>query len=174
MAAEEKIQWFAARPGPKRELAVKRKLADLGVSHFIPTHKVLHVRTDRKVYLEQPLIPGLIFLQATKTGACALVNDGYINVRYLIDRSTRTLLVVPDRQMESFMKVVSQMPDALCPPEFRFVPGGRVKVIEGIFAGVEGEVVQDSDLTYVVVNLGGLVCAKVKIPKSFLRPIASN
>lgn len=165
-----KVCWYAARTGRGHELSVRRKLDELGVVNFIPSKEVYRERRGRKVKVEEALIPNLVFLRTTKTFACELANSGCINVHYMIDHSTRSLLVVPDRQMESFIKVVSDAPDPICPEDYQFVPGGKVRVTKGSFAGVEGEVVLLPNRTFVVVSLGGLVCAKVQIPRSCLEP----
>ena len=59
---------------------------------------------------------------------------------YIIDHGTRTLLQVPDKQMDDFIRVMDLDPDALCEDDVQFIPGGRVRVIKGDLAGVEGEV----------------------------------
>jgi len=163
--------WFAARTGRGQELSARERLAKMGITHFVPTRTVTRRCKSGRVKREVSLIPNLIFLKATKQYACSLVNSGQLNVKYVIDRATHTLLRVPDKQMEDFIRVVEQAEDSICPSDYNFVPGGKVKVVQGSFSGVEGEVVKLPNRTYVVVSLGKLVCAKVQIPRAFLKPL---
>ena len=92
--------WFAARTRYGQELGIRDRLEKAGVEHFIPT---VRVRKSRgKGLTERPAVTNLVFLRATKAEACALANEKGLPVRYIIDCATRTLLVVPDKQMEDF------------------------------------------------------------------------
>lgn len=70
--------------------------------------------------------------------------------------------------MDDFIRVMDLDPDALCEDDVQFIPGGRVRVIKGDLAGVEGEVLSLPNRTYVFVSIGHLLRAKVQIPKSYL------
>ena len=96
MNAAQATYWYAARTRYGQELKVRDRLMREGVEHFIPT-----VPTDspRK---EKVAVSNLVFLKATKAEALELANTGVIPVKYIVDCATRTLLVVPDKQMEDF------------------------------------------------------------------------
>lgn len=166
---EERICWFAARTRKGHELSVRDRLQEWGEEHFIPTKRTMRIRGNRRKEVEVPLIPNLIFLRTTKSHACELANGGRLSIFYIIDRNTRTLLQVPEKQMDDFMRVVDLSPDSLCLSELPLALGGRVQVVKGEFAGVEGELLSLPTRTYVVVQIGGgLLAAKVRIPKSYL------
>ena len=74
-----------------RELAVRNRLVREGVETFVP----LRNEGGR----ERPMLNAMVFLKATKTEALELANTGVVPVKYVIDCATRTLLVVPDKQM---------------------------------------------------------------------------
>jgi len=166
------VLWFAARTGRGQELSIRERLTKLGVECFIPTRMAERTRRGRKIKVETALIPNLVFFQTTKSYALSLVNSGEIKVKFIIDHATKTLLTVPDKQMEDFIRVVTDVPDPICPSDYDFVPGGRVRVVKGTFSGIEGEIVKLPNKTYVVVSLGRLICARVQIPRSYLEPIA--
>ena len=113
----------------------------------------------------------LVFLKASKKKALSLVNSGEINARFIIDHSTRTLLEVPDKQMEDFIRVLDLSPDAVCLSDAPFLKGDRVRVMKGALSGVEGEIVEASDNTSLIVRVSSLLCAKVSIPRSYVIPI---
>ena len=102
-------RWFAARTRCGAELSVAGRLDRLGVERFVPTE--VRRRTRGAATYERALIPALVFLRATKQQACALANEQSLPVRYLIDPATRSLLVVPDKQMEDFRRVLDLSTD---------------------------------------------------------------
>ena len=149
--------WFAARTRYGQELKVRDRLAREGVEHFIP------VRADGR-----PVVTNLVFLKATKAEALDLANTGVVPVKYVIDCATRTLLVVPEKQMEDFRRVLDlnlaegglmDQPLAL---------GDRVKVVKGPLKGVEGRVIEFQGRYYVVVSLLDSLFARARVPKSWI------
>ena len=97
---EESASWYAARTRFGQELKIRDRLVREGVEHFIPTVSADGPRKEKAV------ISNLVFLKATKAEALELANTGVIPVKYVIDCATRTLLVVPDKQMEDFRRVL--------------------------------------------------------------------
>lgn len=143
--------WFAATIRNAQWKKVGQRLAELGVKYYIP-----------QAYNT------LLFIHTVKTTALSLVNSGTISARYLIDHSTHTLLQVPSKQMEDFIRVMDLSPDAECMTQMPFRVGGRVKVIKGALNGVEGDIVELQDGLYLVVSVCSLLSAKVEIPKSYV------
>lgn len=153
MDNQDNTVWFAAttRNGQWKKIALT--LSGLGVTFYIP-----------KVYNT------LLFLHTPKQRALSLVNSGEISARFLIDHSTHTLLEVPQKQMEDFMRVLDENPDAECVNDFSFAKGDRVIVTSGSLKGVEGEVVESPEGTFLVVNVSTLLAAKVRISRKNVAP----
>lgn len=160
--------WFAARTRWCQELKVREDLKACNIECFIPTREAVRERNGRKTRVEVPVIRNMVFLRSTKSTALALVNGRGLPMNYIIDHSTRTLLEIPAKQMDDFIRVMDLNPDALMEEDVAFVPGSRVRVTKGDLAGVEGEVLALPNKTYVVVSVGRLLRAKVQIPKSYL------
>ena len=165
----EQVRWFAAHTRCGAELSVGIRLEKLGVENFIPT--VRRTRTRGRASYERALIPGLVFLKATKQRACALANEEAVPVKYLVDPATRSLLVVPDKQMDDFRRVLDLSTEEGglmdCPLEL----GDRVRVTKGVLAGVEGYVLEFKGRTYVVVRLLDSWFAKASVPRAWLEKI---
>lgn len=149
MNKPEKTAWFAASLRNGQWKRTSLRLDELGIGHYIP-----------------PSFNTLLFLQTVKSRALSLVNAGKINARFIIDHSTHTLLEVPDKQMEDFIKVMENAPDAECSQDFSLVKGDRVIVTKGPLAGVEGEIVEIDGSTSLMVRVRSLLCAKVKISRN--------
>ena len=148
MEKTETIKWFAAMMRNAQWKNASRILEGMGVGFYVPAS----YRT-------------LLFLHTDKGTALSLVNAGRIHARFLIDHNTGTLLEVPPKQMEDFMRVMEQ-PEAACAPDFPFAKGDRVRVRSGALKGVEGEIVETPEGTHLLVRVNTLLCAKVRIPRS--------
>ena len=157
--------WYAARTRYGQELKVRDRLVREGVEHFIPT---VPAEGPRK---EKAAINNLVFLKATKAEALDLANTGVIPVKYIIDCATRTLLVVPEKQMEDFRRVLDLSLDEGGLMEQPLSLGDRVKVVKGPLKGVEGRVIEFQGRYYVVVSLLDSLFAKARVPKSWLEKI---
>ena len=155
MNKPEKITWFAASMRNGQWKKTSLFLEELGIGHYIP-----------------PSYNTLLFLHTVKSRALSLVNAGKIKARFFIDHSTRTLLEVPDKQMEDFMLVMQNAPDAEYVQDFNLAKGDKVIVTSGPLSGVEGEIVELEGATSLVVRVRSLLCAKVKISRGIVRPLA--
>lgn len=156
--------WYAARTRYGQELKIRDRLVREGVEHFIPTVPSKGLRKEKAA------VNNLVFLKATKQEALDLANSGAIRMKYIIDCATRTLLVVPDKQMEDFRRVFASADQET---EFS-IPlnlGDRVRVTRGALKGVEGHVVQFQGKIYVVVSLLDSIFAKARVPKNWLEKI---
>lgn len=165
MGAAQSYSWYAARTRYGQELKVRDRLVREGVEHFIPT-----VPSDgpRK---ERAAVSNLVFLRATKQEALDLANMGVIPVKYIVDCATRTLLVVPDKQMEDFRRVMDLSLEEGGLMDRPLALGDRVRVTKGPLRGVEGHVIEFQGRYYVVVSLLESLFAKARVPRSWLETI---
>ena len=160
--------WFAARTRCGAELGVH----GLSIEHVLPTE--MRSRTRGHAQYEKPIIPGIIFVRTTKPQACALANEMGVPVRYMIDSATHTLLVVPDKQMEDFRRVLDLSVDEGGLIDRPLALGDHVRVTKGVLAGVEGWVVDFKGKTYVVVELLGCIFARASVPRAWLELIEKS
>ena len=154
--------WWAARTRYGQELKVRDRLEARGVEHFIPT---VPSGGPRK---EKAAVSNLVFLRTTKTEALDLANTGVIPVKYIVDCATRTLLGVPDKQMEDFRRVMDLSLTEGGLMDRPLVLGDRVRVTKGPLRDVEGHVVEFHGKYYVVVSLLNCLFAKARVPRSWL------
>ena len=153
MNKPEKPAWFAASMRNTQWKKISLYLDELGIGHYVP-----------------PAYNTLLFMRTVKSRALSLVNSGKLNARFFIDHSTRTLLVVPDKQMDDFIRVMENVPDAECLQEYNLAKGDKVVVTSGPLNGVEGEIVEIDGGTSLIVRVRSLLCAKVKISRQIVRP----
>lgn len=145
------------------------RLEKMGVESFVPSERRRHTRGGSDY--ERALIPCLVFLKATKQRACELANRDALPVKYLVDPATRSLLVVPDKQMGDFRRVLDLSKGEGGLMERPLALGARVRVIKGVLAGVEGRVLELRGRFYVVVELFDSWFAKASVPRAWLETI---
>ena len=134
--------WFAMSAPYRRELKAKELLDSKGIENYVAMHYVLKEKGGRKARVLEPVIHNLIFAHCTKS-RIQEVKTGVDYLQYLtmVEDGRRVPMVVPDRQMEQFMKVCDTHNSRLRffkPGEINLSQGARVRIIGGEFNGVEG------------------------------------
>lgn len=150
MGNNSHIAWYVVITRWGQWKRISQRMAEFGVGCFIP-----------------PSYNTMVFLHSTKDRVLNLVNAGEVKGRFLIDQNTHTLLEVPEKQMEAFIRVTTQCPEAIT-GDVPIQKGTRVKVIRGSLKGVEGEVIESSTGTCLVVRVLSLLSAKVSISRDEL------
>lgn len=143
----------------------------MDIEYYLPTRMVVTQLKYRRKRSEVPVIRNLIFVRATKQTACDISNIYGVQLFYMKDLFSHSMLVVPNKQMEDFMFVMDLNPDGVSFDNDSLAVGNKVKVVKGDFSGIEGEVATDANKTYVVIRIKGLLSASVKVPKSYLKII---
>ena len=157
MDSGQHIGWFALITRWGQWKKIPQRLRELGVGCFIP-----------------PSYNTLVFLHTGKDRALNLVNAGEIKGRFLIDRQTHSILEVPEKQMEAFIRVVMEYPDTPVSSEFPITKGTRVRVVRGPLKGSEGEVEETPNGVQLVVGIQSLICARITIGRGDVVPVEDS
>ena len=165
----EKMVWYAIRVTYNRELKVKADLDAREIECFVPMQYRREERNGVMVKRLVPSVHNLIFIHLTPTKMKEYKMSTELPIRYIMDRETRKPIIVPDHQMENFIKVAGTYEEKLVyleskPGDFR--NGERVRIIGGMFAGAEGVFVRVKGDRRVVVNVEGLVA----VATTFVHP----
>ena len=171
MPETEEEGWYVAKTY-RQERKIKELLTRMGVKHFVPFHETVKEIGGKRKKVEVPFISGLIFVHGRKKECISLINDYGYPMRYVRDFSSRSLLRVPDKQMEDFIYLVEHNENEIevLPHDLR--RGDRVRVVAGSFAGIEGELVRIAGHRRVVVRIDNLfTVATVYIPGNYLEKI---
>lgn len=180
------LNWYVVRATLGRASSVAEELKNRNLQVYLPMRRVRETVTVDGVtdyaYREVLLSRNLLFVRCTQTQMEDLVHYSrikgftpYYN-HFEQNRFGRDLyLIVPDRQMENFMRIVQTDNDNVIVrlgEELRLTRGKRVLVADGQFAGVEGIVMRIAGQRRVVVQLQGLgFAATAFVPTAFLRDI---
>lgn len=165
MHGTEAEVWFAMRATYGRNLEVKKKLDEAGVESFIPMHHIVSVdRRGRKVKRYVPVVRDLIFVHTDTSTMHLLKNDNehLRNIYIPTEDGRKQVVVVPENQMENFMKITSTMDDGILfftPDEVNLAKGVKVRIHGGQFDGLEGTFVKVKGARdkRVVVDIAGVI-----------------
>lgn len=169
----EQFRWYAIRVTYSRELIVQKQLTQAGFETYIPMQQVDRVYAGVKRRVLVPAIHNLIFIRITDESMRDLKASTTLPIRYIMDRGTNTPVVIPDKEMEDFKAVIEAASDHVeiveaNLPQLR--TGMRVRIIEGIFKGVEGTYLRYKGHSKVAVCLTGIATALTAyVPSRFVK-----
>ena len=176
--------WFPMRVTYQREMKVKAELDRLEIENFIPmTYRFTESRKQGDTELQKELVPAinnLIFVHSTKERISELKvsNELLEPLRYMIDQTAgeaHTIMTVPDKQMENFMRVASVTDDSVMFLDETTIvgkEGKRVEIMGGPFEGVTGVIRRVKRCKRVVVELEGITCVAIAfVPVGLLKEI---
>jgi len=116
-----------SRPEPFRKPAVIERA-------YVPTKQVKRKWSDRTKIIDQVITTGLVFIQMRLENQKDIYIDPYIK-HFLYDRDSRTPAIIPDEQMDSFIKLVGGVEDiSVGNPEL----GDKVRILRGPYEGMTG------------------------------------
>ena len=164
--------WYAAKTKGISGRKIREILDNLNVESFMPMYEAETERYGMKVKIFKPLVLNLIFIHADYTTAQALIQEHELPLTYMDDPHSDGLLTVPDKRIQDLRLVMSQTNDFLHLSNDTVRRGDLVKVNEGEFTGIEGELVRIKGHKRVVIRLEGLFSlATTYIPGSYLEKI---
>lgn len=173
--------WFPMRVTYQREMKVKTELDRLGIESFVPmTYKGVDADTDNPCRKLVPAIRNLIFVRSTQERISHLKSSNEIlePLRYMIDNTAEeahTIMTIPDRQMQNFMRVASKSDDSVMFLDDKSVvgkEGKRVEIIGGAFEGVTGVIRRVKRCKRVVVEIEGVASVAIAfVPAGQLKEI---
>ena len=169
--SDNELHWYVANTC-RQEKKIKQRLDSMGIENFIPFQQIARKIHGVDKLIEVPVIPNLVFIHTTLKTCMSLIQEYAFDMRYLRDRETGNFLIVPDKQMNDFMFLLDFSKDMVEVVNENLKKGDKVRVINGDFAGIEGELIRVKGHKRVVVRLEGVVSlATAYIPSSFLEKI---
>ncbi|MGF1585721.1 MAG: UpxY family transcription antiterminator [Bacteroidales bacterium] len=167
--AKEKLQWYAAYTNSRAEKKVLKELQKQGIEAYLPLQKKLRQWSDRRKWVEEPLIRCYIFVRIDIGNYYQVLNTNGI-VRYISFEGKA--VPIPENQIEVLRKLVANEADVEVTTE-NFTPGDRVKVVSGPMHGLEGELVDFRGNRRVMIRIDHIgQQLLVSIPAGFLEVIS--
>jgi transcription antitermination factor NusG len=139
--------WLVLRTRSHQENVVEMGLQQKRINAYLPKRSALRKWKDRKKIVQMPLFPGYVFVQPSA--------DQFENIR-CIRGSCGLIFVgnkpaaVPEKDLEAITILVRSGATLSVNPQL--IPGRRVEVIAGPFAGIQGELVRIKSGDRLVIN----------------------
>lgn len=170
------MSWYIVYKSKTLKSDLGARLDEAGVEYYVPYRKTSYYDEGQIKQREEEVLRNLIFINTAKD-IVTLVNtiDG-LGAPYW-DKMTGRPAVVPDGEMERFMRFMSVQDietRILQDPIQHFNSCQRVRVTAGDFAGVEGYVFRIRGDRKLVVALGDIAVAISGIHHSLLEPIENQ
>jgi transcription antitermination factor NusG len=140
---EDKIHWYGIRVFYNRISPFKEALDEYSIRYFIPMHTVEKQIRGQEVSVHEPLVGSLVFVQTTEERLKALQMKFAGRIASYTNPDDGKPAVIPDKQMDQFMWLCELRDVGLeylgdDAPEYH--QGDRVRVIHGVFKGLEGHI----------------------------------
>jgi transcription antitermination factor NusG len=127
--------WYALYVRPRTEKKVSVSFGEKNLEHYLPLRKCLHQWSDRKKWVELPVISGYVFVKIAPNERLDVLKTDFVLgfVRYL-----GTDALIPEDQMNT-MKCILSQPDIQVGIDFSNYPKGQpVRIIAGPLLGLIG------------------------------------
>ena len=162
---DESRRWQVLYTKARQEKALARELFCQGVPFYLPLIAKDSIIRNRKVTSHVPLFMGYVFLLGTDDERlCALQTN---RISRILDVEDAESLVHDLRQIEQLIAAGAPLT-----VESQLVPGNRVRVKHGPFAGLEGTVLQRRGKKHLLVAVNFLQKgASVEVEDFYLEPI---
>jgi transcription antitermination factor NusG len=143
-------QWRVLHVIPNHEKKVATHLLHRSVEHFLPLYSERSRWSDRSVTLERPLFPGYIFVRFARDLKRAVISSPGV-LKILGQQESGA---VGDTEIDRIRKAIADG-QVLRPHPPIFV-GTQVRVINGVFAGAEGMVIELRSNCKVVISMSAV------------------
>ncbi len=129
--------WYALYTFSRTEKRVKERLEEANIEVFLPLSRKLRKWKDRKKYVEEPMISSYVFVKVSEREYYKVLETEGI-VRYVTFSGKAA--PIPEWQIDVMKKIVESKYPVLLTVE-KLQPGCKIRIISGVFTGIEGEMV---------------------------------
>lgn len=172
-ASSETIRkkWYVAFVKSCQEKRVAAQLEAFGEEYFLPVQRVARRWSDRVKEVDVLVLKGLIFVHTSEKRRMELIKEIYGIYAYMNASGAYHPVVIPNKQMSTFMYMLGQSELPVTMVAEPLQPGDKVRVLRGSLAGLEGEFIENGNHHQVFVRLDILGAASVEISPANLEKI---
>lgn len=160
--------WYALYLRSRFEKRVDRDLREKNVKIFLPLIQEVHVWSDRRKKVEEPLFRGYIFVHTNmRDRETILQADGVVKFVGIRGQASP----IPDNQIDWLRRIIGA--PVKIHREKYFDVGDRVRVTAGPLIGVEGIIMRHHSESRVVISLSAIAqSVSVQVESEFLEAIS--
>ncbi len=148
MTDNNERKWFALYTKPRNEFKAALQLEAVNVNHYLPVITRFKQWSDRKKKITEPLLRGYIFIFADEKERYISLQQISI-VRCIFDNGRPA--VIPEWQIDNLKKFLNKETEVIV--HSGIVPGAKVRILDGPFAGIIGVVKQEVKGRTIAVNI---------------------
>ena len=160
-------RWLVFYTRPRTEKKAEQRLLDRGHHVLVPKAEEIHQWSDRKKKVIVPLFRGYLFAQVDEHKRIDVLQSPEI----VCDIKFGGKPAVLQPQEVENLSIIQHKPDFLEPVEAPIPPvGSEVKIEEGPFNGLAGEVTEINNTTYLIVRVKAIgQAARVRLPAASVK-----
>ncbi|RYU91629.1 UpxY family transcription antiterminator [Mucilaginibacter terrigena] len=149
------LKWYPVYTHPRAEKKAYTALLDKGVEAYLPLHRRLKQWSDRKKWVEEPLIKSYLFVRiADNAQSEVLMTRGIARFIYFSGK----IADMPDRQIDE-LKLLMTSSLELEVTEENLLPGEKIKIKAGPLKGITGEIIAYRSQKQLLLRLENLGCS---------------
>lgn len=156
--------WIAVYTRPRSEKKVATELSKSGIEIYIPIQKQLRIWSDRKKFVDVPVIPMILFAKIREEDI-KIIREHSLIIRIISQPGRKDPAHIPTRQIENLKYVLGQSEIPVSFENGYFKSDDIVTIVRGSLIGLVGQVkdVKD-DMTevWISINLLGGTIVKIK------------
>jgi transcription antitermination factor NusG len=149
-------RWHAVYVKSRTEKKVKIELDYQGIEVYLPLQKKIRQWSDRKKWVDFPLISGYLFVHISPKEYDQVLKTIGV-VAYV--RLDGTAAVIRDEDIELIKRLLREYEDEIEVSYNHFEKGDKVEVISGPLKGVEGELIRLKGKNKVAIKIENLQIA---------------
>ncbi|MCL2072417.1 MAG: UpxY family transcription antiterminator [Marinilabiliaceae bacterium] len=131
-------KWFALYTKPKSEKKIFSELTESGIEAYLPLRKELRLWSDRKKWIDVPIISSYIFVRVSQLEYRKVFEVknivGYVSYK-------GKAVVIPDMEMEIMKRAVENKLE-FSVEKGKLQKGKKIKFTSGPFMGLSGEITE--------------------------------
>ncbi len=154
------ISWYAVRTFSRAEKQVVERLRGKGVEAYVPLRVEKRKWSDRIKVVETPLITCYVFVRVASGRMIDVLRTQGV-VGYVREGSVP--VVIPDRQMNDFIRSVDSVPHSVDFTTSKIKVGEPIIVTRGPLSGMKGEMIEYANGHKLIIRLNSIGCATVEI-----------
>lgn len=163
--------WIAAYTRPRSEKKAAVELSKLGMESYVPIQRQVRMWSDRKKFVDVPLIPMIIFVNIYNDELFKIKSHSLI-IKVLSHPGAKEPAHIPSEQIVNLKFILNQSDIPVSFQQGRFVTRDVVKVTRGNLKGLVGQVLNvKKDMTELWMSIDLLGGAVMRIKSSELEHI---
>ena len=153
--SDSNLKWYPVYTQPRAEKKAYAALMSKGIEAYLPLHRRLKQWSDRKKWVEEPLLKSYLFVHIPEQAqAEVLMTKGISRFIYFSGKITP----MPERQIEE-LKLLMASSLELEITEENLQAGERITIKAGPLKGISGEVIAYRSQKQLLLRLENLGCS---------------